>query len=51
MLLFCYTYTKSIPHINLFVFKKKLRDHEFDDDDDYESDELKNDGVVMFKGI
>ena len=28
-----------------------LKDYEFDDDDDYKSDELQNDGVVMLKDI
>ena len=28
-----------------------LKDYEFDDDDDYKSDELQNDGVVILKGI
>jgi hypothetical protein len=28
-----------------------LKDYEFDDDDDYKSDELQIDGVVMLKGI
>ena len=28
-----------------------LKDYEFDDDDDYKSYELQNDGEVMLKGI
>ena len=28
-----------------------LKDYEFDDDDDYQSDELQNVGEVMLKGI
>jgi hypothetical protein len=28
-----------------------LKDYEFDDDDNYKSDELQNDGEVMLKGI